>query len=438
MHKTLQTIQDKLESLIHQVDSAVPSNDPIGVAQNNWSFACLSKDELINKAQNISDLIQDRGTDQLGSYETLLSDYPRRLDHLLNQTAANLWGNGNHAIPAYLHTLNGLQEALEPALEKEDVSIIQARHKTALKSLRSIESKLKKLEPRTGSLTDMVSGIEQAHSAAEQLPTDLETLSETREEIEDIAQVAEKNGRAIEGLKEDIESIHTSIDGYAVQAKAVLEQCETAYSAATSIGLAAAFSERSDTLSRSMWVWVCGLVLALAAGSYFGSSQVSHLVEMTSEPDTPAGAFVFNIALSVLSIGAPVWFAWLATKQIGQRFRLAEDYAFKASVSRAYEGFRRETARFDKDMEARLLTTALNRLDELPLRLVETESHGSPWHELISSDSVQKALTTVPGFPKKVQELANRSVSKTSPRQQVANTSESEEQSAEKRESDVA
>ncbi|MFX8523854.1 hypothetical protein ABTM10_20480, partial [Acinetobacter baumannii] len=76
-------------------------------------------------------------------------------------------------------------------------------------------------------------------------------------------------------------------------------------------------------------------------------------------------------------------------KQIGQRFRLAEDYAFKASISRAYEGFRREAARFDKDMEARLLASALTRLDELPLRLVEPTSHGSPWHELATSDTVK-------------------------------------------------
>lgn len=114
--------------------------------------------------------------------------------------------------------------------------------------------------------------------------------------------------------------------------------------------------------------------------------------------------------LSLLSVGAPVWFSWLATKQIGQRFRLAEDYAFKASISRAYEGFRREAARFDKDMEAKLLTSALTRLDELPLRLVETDSHGSPWHELASSDIVKQAFKAVPGFAEQVKDLAGKAI----------------------------
>ena len=193
-------------------------------------------------------------------------------------------------------------------------------------------------------------------------------------------------------------------------AKAVLERCETAYSAATSVGLAAAFGERSNELSKSMWFWVAGLVSALAAGSYFGSGQLHALSELFKIPNASTSVIVLNLMLSVLSVGAPVWFAWLATKQIGQRFRLAEDYAFKASISRAYEGFRREAARFDKDMEAKLLTSALTRFDELPLRLVETDSHGSPWHELASSDVMKQAMKVVPGFAEQVKDLASKAI----------------------------
>jgi len=184
-------------------------------------------------------------------------------------------------------------------------------------------------------------------------------------------------------------------------AKAVLERCETAYSAATSIGLAAAFNERSDVLSKSMWLWVVGLVCSLIAGSYFGSARLHELSEMFHARDVSSLVIVLNLILTVLSVGAPVWFAWLSTKQIGQRFRLSEDYAFKASISRAYEGFRREAARVDKEMEAKLLESALARLDELPLRLVETVSHGSPLHELASSDVVKKLLDVVPDVAKR-------------------------------------
>lgn len=155
--------------------------------------------------------------------------------------------------------------------------------------------------------------------------------------------------------------------------------------------------------------------MALAAGGYFGSTQLHALSELSKVPNASTSVIVLNLLLSLLSVGAPVWFAWLATKQIGQRFRLAEDYAFKASISRAYEGFRRETARFDKDMEAKLLTSALTRLDELPLRLVETDSHGIPWHELASSNAIKQAMKTVPGFVGQVKDLASETIASVAP-----------------------
>ena len=110
--------------------------------------------------------------------------------------------------------------------------------------------------------------------------------------------------------------------------------------------------------------------------------------------------------LSVASIGAPIWFAWLATKQIGQRFRLAEDYSFKAAVARAYEGYRKEAARIDPAFEARLFDSALTRLEEAPLRLVEASAHGSPWNELVNSAAFAKAMETVPELRDKLTEVS--------------------------------
>ena len=153
------------------------------------------------------------------------------------------------------------------------------------------------------------------------------------------------------------------------------------------------------------------MILSLVAGSYFDSLQLKTLSETFKNPDTQTAVLIPNLALSLLSVGAPVWFAWLLTKQIGQRFRFSEYYAFKASVSRAYEGFRREAARFDKEMGGvKLLSSALIRLDELPLRLVEAESHGSPWHEIASSNTVKQAVRTVPNFAEQVKGLAAKAL----------------------------
>ena len=278
-----------------------------------------------------------------------------------------------------------------------------------------MEAQLAELKPSTDSLVNMVNRIEQAYNAADQLPTDLESLTEARNRISDLVRDATHDQGRVVDIRENADELDDQLSKSAEDAKAVLDRCETAYSAATSVGLSAAFSERSSALSRSMWFWIFGLVVALAAGSVLGSFQLRALSEIFSIPGESGTVIVLNVILSILSVGAPVWFAWLATKQIGQRFRLSEDYAFKASVSRAYEGFRREAARFDKDMEAKLLASALTQLDELPLRLVEEQSHGSPWHELASSDAMKKAMKEVPGFPGQVKDLANRVIGAVKP-----------------------
>jgi hypothetical protein len=93
----------------------------------------------------------------------------------------------------------------------------------------------------------------------------------------------------------------------------------------------------------SMWAWVVGLVAALGIGSYIGAHRFEVLSAALQAPNPNWGelpcklSFLFFSFFSFLSVGAPLWFAWLATKQIGQRFRLTEDYALKATVAKAYE-----------------------------------------------------------------------------------------------------
>ncbi|WCM91147.1 hypothetical protein M5C99_11970 [Acidovorax sp. NCPPB 2350] len=416
MHATLTTIQAQLNTVVSQLESTVPNDEPFGNAHNNWSFPGLTRAELVEDAQSLLNLIEERDVEELDSAtDQRLKDYVRRLKHLHSQTIPNLWSHAGQAVPTYMLTIQGLRRALSGELVPKDHTATAAKLRKMTSQVRNMEARLKDLEPRTTSLAAMVSRIEDAHDAADQLPTDLASLTEAREKLEGLIQDAIKNHGHIEELRGKADGLDERLRQSTEDAKSVLERCETAYSAATSVGLAAAFTERSRSLSMSMWIWVIGLVGALVAGSYFGASQLHTLSELFKQPNVTTSVVILNLMLSLLSVGAPVWFGWLATKQIGQRFRLAEDYAFKASISRAYEGFRREAARVDKDMEARLLASALTRLDELPLRLVEADSHGSPWHELASSDLVKDAMRAVPGFAGQVKELAAKAIKAVAP-----------------------
>ena len=154
--------------------------------------------------------------------------------------------------------------------------------------------------------------------------------------------------------------------------------------------MAAAFDERAGDLKKSMRLWVGGLLLALCVGAWIGHERIQILTTSLTAPNLNWGIIWIQIILSLTSVLAPLWFAWLATKQISQRFKLAEDYAFKASVAKAYEGYKKEAAKIDEEFEARLFNVALTRLEEAPLRLVDSVNHGSPTHEIVEKTGLNK------------------------------------------------
>lgn len=412
MHDVLESICSELDQLAAQVNSSIQSDEPFGIVHSSWNFPGVTRSELADVASSIAVLIRERGGDDLGESEARLSDYPRRIKFLRDSTVPNIWGNPAAGVPAYLLTLECLRAAVAPALTADPHEEIAAALRRMTGKVRALEAQLRDLGPRSETLESMVERIEHAHEAADTLPTDLATLREARDKMNQLLRDSERDHAQIVAAREEADAHELHLKASGDQAAAIVARCDAAYSAATSQGLAAAFAERSRKLDQSMWAWVFGLVAALVLGGMFGSARLRELSALIQTPTAPDAMVALNLLLSLLSVGGAVWFAWLATKQVGQRFRLSEDYAFKASISRAYEGYRREAARIDKDMEASLLGSALTRLDELPLRLVESTAHSSPWHELLSSDVVKAAVKSVPNFVGNVTEMAKHALAR--------------------------
>ena len=83
-------------------------------------------------------------------------------------------------------------------------------------------------------------------------------------------------------------------------------------------------------------------------------------------------------------------------------------------------------------METRLLSSALTRFDELPLRLVETTTPGSPWHELLTSDLIKDALKIAPNFSEQVKNLAAKALAGAGKKRSVPTSSPEQELGADK------
>lgn len=309
-----------------------------------------------------------------------------------------------------------------PKVDWEDIKDKGTVPKDLSRRLRSVASRLQLLEPQSEQLAAKIAEIEAAHEAAERLPTDLEELASQREALQSIIESAQtlaselasignrsadesrNSALKIASMAEEVESRDKLIDAQLTKAENLIAASEQALRGSTGVGLANAFENRKDSLTLAAYIWVGGLAVSLITALVIGHDRVTALRDVLNGSQSPTVVWV-NTLLAVLGIGAPVWFAWLSTKQIWTNFRLAEDYAFKSSVSKAYEGYRKEAIDLDPEMRQRLFATALTRIEEAPIRLMDQQVHSSPLQEMLANPTVVKAMESVPDMASKIMAL---------------------------------
>lgn len=414
MHKDLVAVCTSLDALATAVLGAWSADAT--VCENwGWYGPAVTRHDLAQVARALAEDIKSTNTDDLEpSTLKLVQDVPRRLSILQSNTIPQLFGgNSGQAIPAYLNTLLLLRAQILPAIGWQSLPDPKALPASLARRARAAQAQLDQLTPGLDNLDTQIKQIQAAHSAAENLPIDLQDLADGREKLGRTLVDATLSAEKVREMQDLAIANLKSMQKASEEATQLIKQCEAAYHITTTKGLAAAFDLRAGRLANSMWAWVLGLVVALVLGSLIGAHRLELLSAALQIPNPNWAGVSLQALLSLLSVGAPLWFAWLSTKQIGQRFRLAEDYAFKASVAKAYEGYRKEAARIDPAFESQLFASALTRLDEAPLRLVEGGTHGSPWHEIANSEGVRRAFKLAPEFQEKATMLLREAMAAT-------------------------
>jgi len=414
MDETLELVCEALDELANRTlhdDKHFIMSEHYG-----WNHPSLSFQDLSNIPLSLAKEIRDAQIKEIPEELRLsLEDAPHKLQILQDNTVPQILAinaNTPQAISAYMTTIEWISTQVGPLLLWQSMQDPKAMPPQLLHKLQSYKRQIDEISINKEELTSQIKLIQDARETAEQLPANLLSLKDAQTTISTNLRDSEINSQKISELKETSTNHEKTISDKLLQAEKLITQCEEAYRVTTTKGLAGAFEERANKLSSSMWIWVAGLLGALSIGAYIGADRLKLLTDAMTAKNPDVGIIVMQSFLSVLSLGAPLWFAWLATKQIGQRFRLAEDYAFKASVAKAYEGYRKEAARIDPEFEKRLFDTALTRVEEPPLRLVEDHSHGSPWHELLSSSEIKKFVNHMPAeFKDKLFELLKEGMS---------------------------
>lgn len=400
MNENVGAVKKKLEALEKAIEDSVPDG-LMSKRHNRWHDPAVDKADLGYEVRSALAVLKQYDYDFAIAKEEA-ADLNVRIDHLINTLIPNLSNDPDRGVASFLATLHAIVDWFHATKNTPDPTEISTSLSKERRRLNSITARLNEVEPKTLGLEALVQRIEDAHRTAEELPADLELLSDSREQVRSLTASAMTDAGAISEHLKASTAMQKEMEAIAQESAQILARCQTTYSAATSVGLAAAFNERAAQLRWSIRGWVAGLLGALAIAAILGTYRLSATSELLAKGDAPGWMVLISVLMSMLTVGAPVWFAWLSTRQIGQSFRLAEDYSFKAAVSRAYEGYRSEAARIDKDLEAQLLASALTRLDEQPLRLVESDSPSTPLSEILRSATIREAAQKVPEFSTKV------------------------------------
>lgn len=408
MNQSIQSVIASLDDLATSVRNAYTDNRTMNEIWG-WNFPTLSRNDLADLALNLANRLREFNFEEIDkNLEAQLNEIPLRVSVFKTRSLTYLFnGNGQQATPIYMSLIEWVTNLIEPLFGWQMLQDHKALPNQLSRRLRSIQSELNEIVPEKEELKSQIQLIQNATETAESLPTDLESLKEARNKVSKFSTDSAELYGKIDIYLKTVQETSNQITEKKNEADKLVAQCEEAYRITTTKGLAAAFDQRANRLSTSMWLWVLGLLIALGIGIYIGSHRFD-VLKSAMDTKVPSGYIWIQIFLSILSLGAPVWFAWIATKQISQRFKLAEDYAYKASVAKAYEGYRKEAARIDEELETRLFSSALSRLEEAPLRLMESEHHGSPWHELITSNQFKEALEKVPSLKDKFLSIFSR------------------------------
>ncbi|MBH1485398.1 hypothetical protein [Stenotrophomonas geniculata] len=315
--------------------------------------------------------------------------------------------------PQVIASLQGLMITLDVQLQSFlDPKVVSQIWTLPGALKKDIDTARRRLDKASWGLDDVDRKLERIASAYD-VAANLDATREDLEQALDDAKTAKENALKCEGAAAEAvggaSDSKARMDELMQEAELMMKKVGAAYAATTSEGLAKSFDSKARSLGNSVYLWGGVLVVALVSAVVIGFVRFPTILDAATKVTNGGWPFlVAQVALATLSLAAPVWLAWVATKQTGQRFRLSEDYAYKAALAAAYEGYRAEAARLDEVLEAQLFSIAMSRLDEIPLRLVEDQVSGSPFHELLTSKELHLAVRSVPGFRERLVAIFRR------------------------------
>lgn len=178
------------------------------------------------------------------------------------------------------------------------------------------------------------------------------------------------------GLKTTIENYELEIKNKKAEwensYKALIEKIEGLLPGATSIGLAKAYQDQGRKYRIPYWLWSTIFILMTSGMIVFA---IYSLHDSTSIAD----AFIKIISRIPFFVPA-IWLAVFSSKQQSQSRRLQEEYAYKETLAKSYEGYKREIEKLPASTEKnkmleKLLGTIVNMAEYNPSQTLQMRHH---------------------------------------------------------------
>lgn len=292
-------------------------------------------------------------------------------------------------------------------------------------SLKDIEEKSKTINEKGAEISKLNSEIFESSeekestenkikNAAEEINKSLESIQTKKRKFDEyyikIFGSKDENGNEINGLEQEIEKNKKELDILQGQEKEkfknLFDKIEGLLPGATSTGLANAFADQKKRYRVPTTVWSLVFVITMISLAIFGiftwkDIKDSGVINLTLVASKILGRTPFFIAT--------IWLGFFASKQQSQNKRLEQEYAHKESVSRSYEGFKRqindlEQTEENKELSLKLLENIVNSVGYNPSATLDNESHRE------EPPLLDKALSFIVGGKKKVASIIQEKI----------------------------
>ncbi len=194
------------------------------------------------------------------------------------------------------------------------------------------------------------------------------------QEIQALKTQSDTSNQAINDLAEKAVEVTENIDNYESRITKLITQAEEdqreiarSLPSATSAGLASFFSDHARSLKWPKWGWSMGFIIGIGLLMWLmldTLSLLSQIADMGNQAADPATGkedaaihyTAWRLLLERIPLSAPlIWFAWFCSRNYGHIVRLQEEYAFKAAISRAFEGYKKQMKEIGEAGEQSLL-----------------------------------------------------------------------------------